>query len=281
MTNLEEASRPAASLGDAERWLPALLVLFVGSGCAALVYEVVWFQLLQLSIGSSAVSLGVLLGIFMGGMCLGSLLLPRYIDARHHPLRVYAYLELGIGLFGVVVLYAVPVLGNAYTAVAGTGQVSLVLRALVAATQERHDRVGMWIERAHQHVQVAIVVRNARLGIGASPGVISGRARVIYDVRELPSVRDGEILVTRQTDPAWSTVFARISGLVLETGGVLAHGASLCREFNLPCVTAASTLDIAGGSATAEKIGGPVEIRGRNARIELRDVAGAEIMGSR
>ena len=106
MTNLEEASRPAASLGGPERWLPALLVLFVGSGCAALVYEVVWFQLLQLSIGSSAVSLGVLLGIYMGGMCLGSLLLPRYLDPLRHPLRVYAMLEFGIGLCGLVVLYA-------------------------------------------------------------------------------------------------------------------------------------------------------------------------------
>ena len=43
MTNLEETSRPAASLGASERWLPALLVLFVGSGCAARIYEFVWF----------------------------------------------------------------------------------------------------------------------------------------------------------------------------------------------------------------------------------------------
>ena len=64
----------------ARRVLPALLLLFVGSGCAALIYEIVWFQLLQLVIGSSAVSLGVLLGTFMGGMCLGSLLLPRLIS---------------------------------------------------------------------------------------------------------------------------------------------------------------------------------------------------------
>ena len=133
MTNLEEASRPAASLGDAERWLPALLVLFVGSGCAALVYEVVWFQLLQLSIGSSAVSLGVLLGIYMGGMCLGSLLLPRFLNPSHHPLRVYAMLEFGIGLCGLIVLYAVPFLGGLYTSIAGSGPVSLILRALVAS----------------------------------------------------------------------------------------------------------------------------------------------------
>src|SRR5262249_7566699 len=68
------------SLSKSHRYLPLLLALFVGSGCAALIYEVVWFQLLQLVIGSSALSLGVLLGMYMGGMCLGSLLLPRYIS---------------------------------------------------------------------------------------------------------------------------------------------------------------------------------------------------------
>src|SRR3954465_13372716 len=101
MTQIDRASTDAAGVGVTPRWLPALLLLFVGSGCAALIYEVVWFQLLQLSVGSSAVSLGILLGIYMGGMCLGSLLLPRYASPREHPLRVYAFLELGIGLFGI------------------------------------------------------------------------------------------------------------------------------------------------------------------------------------
>src|SRR5688572_13232061 len=133
MTNLEQASAPASSLSVAQRWLPALLLLFIGSGCAALIYEVVWFQLLQLSIGSSAVSLGVLLGIFMGGMCLGSLLFPKYVNPAHHPLKVYAYLELGIGLFGLIVLFGVPLIGDAYTRIAGTGQASLFLRAIVAS----------------------------------------------------------------------------------------------------------------------------------------------------
>jgi len=128
-----ETPRPEAQRGAVAAWLPALLLLFIGSGCAALIYEVVWFQLLQLSIGSSAVSLGVLLGIYMGGMCLGSLLLPRYVRPDRHPLRVYAYLELGIGAFGIVVLYAVPFLGGLYTEWAGSGPTSLILRALVAS----------------------------------------------------------------------------------------------------------------------------------------------------
>ncbi len=110
--------------------LPALLLLFVGSGCAALIYEVVWFQLLQLVIGSSAISLGVLLGTFMGGMCLGSFLLPRYIDARHHPLKVYAYLELGIGAMGLILLFGMPLVSFIYTYIAG-GHVAV--RAIFAA----------------------------------------------------------------------------------------------------------------------------------------------------
>jgi spermidine synthase len=85
-----------------------LLALFAGTGCAALIYEIVWLQMLELVIGSSAVSMAALLGTFMGGMCLGSLLLPRLVSVRHHPLRVYAVLELLAAFFGVAVLYAMP-----------------------------------------------------------------------------------------------------------------------------------------------------------------------------
>jgi pyruvate,water dikinase len=75
-------------------------------------------------------------------------------------------------------------------------------------------------------------------GIGASPGIVSGRARVVRSLAEISDLQDREILVTRQTDPSWTAVFPRIAGLILETGGALAHGASLCREYGLPCVTA-------------------------------------------
>jgi spermidine synthase len=114
------------------RYLPALFVLFIGSGCAALIYEIVWFQLLQLVIGSSAISLGILLGTFMGGMCLGSLALPRLISARRHPLRVYAALEGGIAIFALLILSGMPLVGGVYTAWAGEGVAGIVLRAIAA-----------------------------------------------------------------------------------------------------------------------------------------------------
>src|SRR5688572_4301388 len=46
----------------------------------------------------------------------------------------------------------------------------------------------------------------------------------------------GDVLVTRQTDPGWGPVFCLISGLVIERGGMLSHGAIIAREFGLPCV---------------------------------------------
>jgi spermidine synthase len=106
-----------------------LLLLFFGSGCAALIYEVVWLQLLELVIGSSGISLGVLLGTYMGGMCLGSLLLPRVISQKFHPLRVYALLELGIGMIGILVLAGIPLVTDFYASMHWHG---IVMRALVA-----------------------------------------------------------------------------------------------------------------------------------------------------
>jgi spermidine synthase len=112
------------------RFLPVLLLLFFGSGCAALIYEIVWLQLLGLVIGSSGISLGVLLGTYMGGMCLGSLLLPRLIKPKFHPLRVYAFLELGIGFIGVLVLWGMPTIAGLYASLHWHG---LFIRALISA----------------------------------------------------------------------------------------------------------------------------------------------------
>ena len=113
------------------RLLPLVLLLFVGSGTAALIYEIVWFQLLQLVIGATAVSLGVLLATFMGGLCAGSLLAPRLIRADRHPLRIYAYLELGIGVCGLLILPGLPWLTSLYVPSIGQGFTGMLFRGLL------------------------------------------------------------------------------------------------------------------------------------------------------
>ena len=122
-------SNPGAS-----RFLPVLLILFAGSGCAALIYEIVWYQMLQLAIGSTAVSMGFLLAAFMSGLCLGSIGWPRLSRYAHvHPLKVYAALEAGIGLLGLLVLFGVPYIDRAYILGFQSGLSNQVLRGLLAA----------------------------------------------------------------------------------------------------------------------------------------------------
>jgi spermidine synthase len=115
-----------------DRYLPPMLLLFIGSGCAALIYEIVWFQVLQLVVGASAVSLAILLGTFMGGMFAGSLLITRYVSVAEHPLRVYAKLEGMIGAAGAMLIVLMPLVGRLYTAADGGGTASIVLRAAVS-----------------------------------------------------------------------------------------------------------------------------------------------------
>ncbi len=109
-----------------------MLLLFAASGCAALIYQVVWLERLSLAIGSSAMSLGVVLATFMGGLCMGGLLASR-LEPGRSPLRRYALIELAIGVLGVVTLATIPLLGGAYAALAGGGAFSLGLRLVVAA----------------------------------------------------------------------------------------------------------------------------------------------------
>ncbi len=113
-------------------FLPVLLVLFFGSGCAALIYEVVWYQMLELAIGSTTISVGVLLAAFMGGLCIGSIGLPR-LKTRMHPLKMYALIEAGIAVFGLLVWAGIPLVDRVYIAANGMGLPNMLLRALVAA----------------------------------------------------------------------------------------------------------------------------------------------------
>lgn len=119
-------------MDDRGKWNGALLGLFVGSGCAALIYEIVWLHQLGLVLGASAVSLAILLTSFMGGMCLGSLAYAWFVSARRHPLLVYAALEMLIALFAVAILWWLPTVGRMYWSIGEPGSGDLPIRAIVA-----------------------------------------------------------------------------------------------------------------------------------------------------
>lgn len=127
-----DSSRRGSGAGPDFRFFLMLLALFFASGCAALIYEIVWFQLLELTIGSSSVSIAVLLATFMGGMAIGSLGVAKVVPIERHPLRVYAVIEFAIGAFGLLVLWALPYAGGLYTAIGGHGTGGLAFRALLS-----------------------------------------------------------------------------------------------------------------------------------------------------
>lgn len=73
-------------------------------------------------------------------------------------------------------------------------------------------------------------------GVGMSKGVVSGPARIVKELKDIGRVQHGDIMVVFATDPGWTPVFLVISGLVIETGGLLSHGASISREYGIPAV---------------------------------------------
>ena len=81
-------------------------------------------------------------------------------------------------------------------------------------------------------------------------GTSTAAAAILHDVSESERLSAGDILVTRQTDPGWAPIFPLVSGLVIERGGMLSHGAIIAREFGIPSVVGVkdATRRIAHGS---------------------------------
>ena len=100
-------------------------------------------------------------------------------------------------------------------------------------------------------------------GIGASPGVVEGVARVVLRENQFDDVRAGDILVCQMTNPAWVVLFTKIVGLVTDAGGTVSHPAVLSREFGIPAVV--------GTSVGTEQIknGDRVRLNGTTGLVEI------------
>jgi len=144
---------------------PLVALLFFVSGASGLIYEVLWTRQLGLIFGVSTYAIATVLATFMGGLALGSYLGGQWVDRARSPLRIYAILEAGVGLYalalpmlfaglrplyislyGLDVSYAVFSFGRAVLA----GLVLLVPTTLMGATfpvlvrfwVRSHDDVG-------------------------------------------------------------------------------------------------------------------------------------------
>jgi pyruvate,water dikinase len=107
-------------------------------------------------------------------------------------------------------------------------------------------------------------------GTGTSGGRVTGTARVVKALADIGSVGPGEILVCNATDPGWTPVFLVIKGIVVETGGVLAHAACLAREYGFPAVQLPSAMQRIpdGATITIDGNGGLVTIEGVTDQVD-------------
>jgi phosphohistidine swiveling domain-containing protein len=100
-------------------------------------------------------------------------------------------------------------------------------------------------------------------GLGGSPGVVEGIARVVLREDQFDDVRAGDILVCQMTNPAWVVLFTKIVGLVTDAGGTVSHPAVLSREFGIPAVVGTSV-------ATQQiKNGDRVRLNGTTGLVEI------------
>ena len=161
------------------------------------------------------------------------------------------------------------------------GAASYDLRGLVALRQcERAEaaRLGELPERIALRGAAAVGLPDiapspsadrdtdrARDGIGCSPGLVRGRARVVRDAAQ-DNLAPGEILVARHTDPGWIALFTNAAAIVVERGSLLSHSAIVARELGIPCV-----VQLKGATGWLAD-GEPIEVDGTTGRVTRYEV---------
>ncbi len=94
--------------------------------------------------------------------------------------------------------------------------------------------VSTWAPRHGEKVPQANVGDVLQGGPG-SPGLVTGRARIVLDPMSAPDMDPGDILVAPTTDPSWAPLFLSVGGIVVNVGAISSHAAIVSRELGIPC----------------------------------------------
>jgi pyruvate,water dikinase len=124
------------------------------------------------------------------------------------------------------------------------------IRSIILGSRERH--IQMMVEERKKEFESFKKVEPPSLitkdgakewsekeilkGIGGSPGMVSGTAKIILDIEDFSKFKEGEILIAPTTNPSWTPLFIMAKAVVTEVGGLLSHGAVVAREYGIPAV---------------------------------------------
>ena len=107
-------------------------------------------------------------------------------------------------------------------------------------------------------------------GLGAAPGLASGRVRVVLDRAGASALEPGEVLVAPMTTPDWVPLMRRAAAIVTDSGGMTCHAAIVSRELGIPCLvgTGRGTDVLRTGEEVTVDAGRGVVLAGRSAEAE-------------
>jgi pyruvate,water dikinase len=145
------------------------------------------------------------------------------------------------------------------------------LAALVRDRRARHEDLEKLTppdfleeDAPHRAVPEKVGGGDALTGLGVAAGRAEGPARLIHQPAEGNRLLKGDVLVAPGTDPAWTPLFLRASALVMETGGIISHGAIVAREYGIPAV-----INVPGALQILAD-GTPVTVDGDEGRVYLK-----------
>jgi pyruvate,water dikinase len=98
-------------------------------------------------------------------------------------------------------------------------------------------------------------------GLGASPGVASGKVKIIKDMADLSKIKEGDILVTKMTNPDMVVTMQKSAAVVTDEGGATAHAAIVSREMGIPAVVGTEE------ATTKLKDGEIITVDGTNGKV--------------
>jgi len=100
-------------------------------------------------------------------------------------------------------------------------------------------------------------------GFGVSPGIVTGKARVILKADMEEQLLAGEILVAPFTDPGWTPYFVPAAAIVMDEGGVISHGSIVAREYGIPAV-----VNVGSGTKII-KTGQTIQVDGNSGIVKI------------
>lgn len=144
------------------------------------------------------------------------------------------------------------------------------IRTLVEAViwfSSKASTIETGVPDADDEARASRVDGSVASGLGVSPGIYEGPARVVLDESGFDDIEPGDVLVCPITSPVWSMVFPSLGALVCDAGGPLSHPAIIAREFGIPAVVATE-------NATSELVSGQlIRVDGTTGSITTVDRA--------